>query len=494
MIYIPHLLTLARGQSRTRSRSLSRLPLVLLVLGTTSAHAQISHFQHIVFIVQENRTPDNLFQGLCNPPYGSATSCSTTPSATQYDIQTGNWLDKTSRTGVTQPTPWSLVGTFDMDHSHSKGFVALCDVNPATGICRMDGEAKTPCDPGCPMKDAQFGYVDYTTGVLDPYLSMVKQYGWANYMFQTNQGSSWSAHHFAFGGTSAPTTADDAAGIFAADTPFKSGAGCIAPATSSVEVINSSGVEFESIYPCLEHQTLPDILPPGITWRYYTNGVGGLWNAPTGIGHICESTGPGGECVGTEWTRNDDTTPSHVLSDIAACNLRSVSWVIPTGPNSDHAISNDGGGPSWVASIVNAIGTSTTCDAGTGYWKNTAIIITWDDWGGWYDHEPPPVPAAPQSGYQYGFRVPVIVISAYTRTGYIDNTRFYDFGSFIRFAEHNFGLAEGALNFADARSPTDMTAFFHLDHVPRIFKTISAPLGANFFLHDPRPSGDPDDY
>ena len=493
MVCSSHLLTPARGQSRTRSRSLSLLLPVLLVLGTTSAQAQISHFQHIVYIVQENRTPDNLFQGLCYPPFGSATSCSTTPSTKQYDIQTGNWLDKSSKTGVTEPTAGSLVGTFDMDHSHSKGFVALCDVNAATGICRMDGEAKTPCDPSCPTKGAQYQYVDYTTGVLDPYLSMVKQYGWANYMFQTNQGSSWSAHHFAFGGTSAPTAADDAAGTFAADTPFKSGTGCIAPATSSVEVINSIGVEFESIYPCLEHPTLPDILPPDTTWRYYSNGAGGLWNAPTGIGHICESTGPGGKCVGTDWTLNDDTTPAHVLSDIVACNLRSVSWVIPTGPNSDHALSNDGGGPSWVASIVNAIGNSKTCDAGTGYWNNTAIIITWDDWGGWYDHEPPPVPAAPQNGYQYGFRVPLIVISAYTRTGYIDNTRYYDFGSFLRFAEQNFGLAEGALNFADARSPTDMTAFFHLDHVPRIFKTISAPLDANFFLHDPRPFGDPDD-
>jgi len=492
-VHISNLLSaLCRGQSKTRIWALG--PLLALLWLMTSAHAQITSFQHIVFIVQENRTPDNFFQGLCHPPYGSAGDCSTTPSAKQYDIQTSNWLNKASTSGVTQPISASIISTFDMNHAHS-GYVDECDVSPTTGVCRMDGQASNNCAQPCPV-NAQFEYVDYTTGILDPYLTMVRQYGWANYMFETNQGPSTEAHHFLFGGTSAPTSADDAAGIFAADNPLpaQKPAGCVAALGTNLEVINSSGVLFETIYPCLEHQTLTDILPSGVTWKYYAADPGGILNAPTGIAHICQSSGYGGKCEGQEWTANEDLNPSDVLSDITACQLRSVSWVTPTTPNSDHARGTDGGGPSWVASIVNAIGTSTACDAGKGYWNNTAIIITWDDWGGWYDHEPPPVPAAPQNGYQYGFRVPVIVISAYTRTGYIDNTRFYDFGSFIRFAEHNFGLAEGALNFADARSPSDMTAFFHLDHVPRIFKTISAPLGANFFLHDPRPLEDPDDY
>ncbi len=73
---------------------------------------------------------------------------------------------------------------------------------------------------------------------------------------------------------------------------------------------------------------------------------------------------------------------SQVLTDIANGQLAQVSWVIPDGTHSDHAESNDGSGPSWVASIVNAIGNSP-------YWANTAIIITWDDWGGWYDHVAP---------------------------------------------------------------------------------------------------------
>jgi phospholipase C len=126
-----------------------------------------------------------------------------------------------------------------------------------------------------------------------------------------------------------------------------------------------------------------------------------------------------------------DLRPADVLNDIANCNLRNVSWVIPTGANSDHARSNDGGGPSWVASIVNAIGASTACDSGAGYWANTAIFITWDDWGGGYDHEPPTILAQPQGDYQYGFRVPLIAVSAHTPAGYINNRR-HDFGSLRR--------------------------------------------------------------
>jgi len=55
----------------------------------------------------------------------------------------------------------------------------------------------------------------------------------------------------------------------------------------------------------------------------------------------------------------------------------------------------------------------------SGYWKDTAIFLTWDDWGGWYDHEPPTFLASPEGDYQYGFRVPLIVISAYTPAGYV---------------------------------------------------------------------------
>ena len=145
-----------------------------------------------------------------------------------------------------------------------------------------------------------------------------------------------------------------------------------------------------------------------------------------------------------------------------------------------------------MTSIVNAIGNSTACEGKTGYWNNTAILVVWDDWGGWYDHEPPTLLAAPQGNYQYGFRVPLIAISAYTPKGYIDNGR-YDFGSVLRFIEFNFGMPLGGLNFADARAASGLSTFFNLTQSPRSYQTIAAPKDADFFLHDKRPPTDPDD-
>jgi phospholipase C len=119
------------------------------------------------------------------------------------------------------------------------------------------------------------------------------------------------------------------------------------------------------------------------------------------------------------------------------------------------------------------------------------MIVLWDDWGGWYDHEPPPIEKHPWGGYQMGFRVPLIVVSAYTPAGFISNSH-EDFGSVIRFVERNFAIMEGALTFADARGGAgDLAAFFSLQH-PRPFQAIKAPLSARYFLTR-KPSGLPVD-
>jgi phospholipase C len=357
----------------------------------------------------------------------------------------------------------------------------------------MDGAAGVACSGTCPPTP-QFKYVDNASGILDPYLQLVTQYGWANYMFQTNQGPSFPAHQFIFGGTSAPNTVADGLGVYAAENmsgPNSGVAGCIAAATTRVMLIMPNGRENQSIYPCFEHPTMADILPAGVTWRYYAPSAGSIWTAPNAISHICQSTGPGGRCAGTDWAGNVDLTPADILTQIGNCQLRSLSWVIPTGANSDHANSNDGGGPSWVASIVNAIGTNASCDGG-GYWRDTAIVITWDDWGGWYDHEPPINLKAPFGDYQLGFRVPMIFVSAYTPAGYINNIP-HDFGSILRFVEHNFGMKLGALNFADSRATTDLTGFYDLSRSARVFQPIDAPKNASFFISDKRAATDPDD-
>ena len=128
---------------------------------------------------------------------------------------------------------------------------------------------------------------------------------------------------------------------------------------------------------------------------------------------------------------------------------------------------------------------------GSSYWNSTAILITWDDWGGWYDHEPPPIRAYPYGGYEMGFRVPLLVVSAYTPAGFISNSQ-EDFGSVARFIERNFAIGEGALTFADSRSFSDLREFFFLSNRPRPFQKINAPLSAKYFLHA-KPSNIPPD-
>ncbi|MBV8572991.1 MAG: hypothetical protein JO319_20405 [Acidobacteriaceae bacterium] len=455
-----------------------------------------SPFRHIVVIVQENRTPDNLFQGLCAPPYGSPDACSASGGDSKYDIQTNAWLDERSPTGTTEPTPIPLANGYDLDHSNA-AFTAMCDADPFTGFCLMDGAGAVTCLGNC-VKHPQFRYVENTAGRVTPYLELATQYGWANYMFQTNRGPSFPAHQFLFGGTSAPSAADDSIGVFASENVSPGGpagiAGCFAPADTTVQLIGPDGYELPGakVYPCFEHETLPDVLPGSVTWRYYTPSSGSIWTAPNAIQHICESSGPGGECQGKEWARNVDLKPADILRDIGSCNLRSVSWVVPSGANSDHPRVTDGRGPAWVAAIVNAIGMSSKCDSGRGYWRDTAILITWDDWGGWYDHEPPPTLDYPQGGYQYGFRVPLLVVSAYTPRHTINNAK-HDFGSILRFIESNFGVEEGALHFADARANNDLLGFFDFQLKARPYTAIAAPTTAEFFLNDPRPPSDPDD-
>jgi phospholipase C len=232
---------------------------------------------------------------------------------------------------------------------------------------------------------------------------------------------------------------------------------------------------------------LPDLLYrhlPPIPWRYYAPNAGSIWTAPNAIRHLCRPSH--GNCEGANWSNGAIVLqPPQVLSDIAANRLSAVSWVIPDGRYSDHATANDGTGPSWVAAIVNAIG-------GSSCWSNTAILVTWDDWGGWYDHVAPPSPKGRPFGYyEFGFRVPLLVIAPYTPAGYVSPIQ-HDFGSILRFTENVFGLGRiPPGDFADARAD-DLADFFNFKAAPRPFPPIPAPLPGSFFISDKRPATPPD--
>jgi len=174
------------------------------------------------------------------------------------------------------------------------------------------------------------------------------------------------------------------------------------------------------------------------------------------------------------------TPPWAILSDIEDGRLASVSWVTPTARESDHAGNTDGSGPSWVASVVNAVGESH-------FWSDTVVFVVWDDWGGWYDHVPPPL----YNSYELGFRVPLIVISRYAKKGFISH-RTHEFGSILKYIERNFDL--GSLGTTDRRSD-DLSEFFDYGQTPRRFVPIDVSLKESYFLHQPASSldADPDD-
>ncbi len=526
-----------------------------LLLMTPFAFAQFPpQIRNVVVIVQENRTPDNLFHFLAPacplPPFADSLQACTPVVVTPgcYDISP---CGLSNQSGVIVPvalTPVPLNGTNDPDHSHD-GFEEMCDLDPNTFVCRNDGAWKTAQPAGY-----SYAYVDNrpvtnsdgTSGhLLDPYLTFAKQYGWANFMFQTNQGPSYPAHQFLFAGTSARNANDDANSTFIAENfnglDYSEIAGCLAPAGTVNRVISpapgSSPPDGCKLYDggsvqecpiantdlqfptqpvgtfCYPHTSMADILDPqSIGWKYYAPTPGSIWTAPDSIKSICQpqfvdpnDPDSGIECTGKEWNAHVDVQHlgTDILRDIAGCSLSRVSWVIPDGRWSDHADLRDAYGPSWVAAVINAIGNNPKCGprtagAGETYWQDTAIVVTWDDWGGWSDNQPPTyasrLPCRTtycQADYQYGFRVPLIVVSAWTPQGYIDNAS-QDFGSVLRMIEGINHLPEGALGFADARSATDLHDFFTLG-APRPYSTVPSEKGASFFLNFKGAPVDPDD-
>jgi hypothetical protein len=89
--------------------------------------------------------------------------------------------------------------------------------------------------------------------------------------------------------------------------------------------------------------------------------------------------------------------PAQFLTDVQNGQLASMTWITPTLATSDHPVSETNLGPAWVTSVVDAVGNSR-------YWDSTALFIMWDDWGGWYDHVPPPTVSAFGLGLRVSLR------------------------------------------------------------------------------------------
>ncbi len=397
-------------------------------LRTAISRATTSKITHVVIIVQENRTPDYLFQGV--------------PGA---DIAK-TAVDSRGQTVSLEQV--SLAAPYDLPHAHSNW------------VTDYDGGKMDGFDRGLSLRKhlRPFGYAPRSE--VQPYYDMATQYVFADRMFQSNQADSFPAHQYLISGTAAalPATSFNVSGNAFDRVNGRSGQdGCDASSSSVVPTINpSNGFPGPTPAPCFERPVLSDLLDQqSVTWRYYQHGRGaGLWHAFDAIRHVR---------FGQDYHNVISSSPQ-ILTDISNNQLPGLSWVIPAGDAySDHAGSQSAKGPSWVAAVVNAVGQSQ-------YWNSTAIFIVWDDWGGWYDHVPPP---QFNNFYELGFRVPLVVISPYAKKAYVSKIQ-HEFGSILAFSEETFGIPKGALGATDVRAD-DLADCFDFTQNPRAFVPIKAP-------------------
>jgi phospholipase C len=427
---------------------------------------------HIVLMVQENRTFNNLFAQF--------------PGATGTIVGKGKkGKTKHAKTISIPLTEVNLEDKLNLNHLYTA-------YRTAFNGGKMNGFNEIIFQSDGKIEGSQpYEYVNPSQ--IAPYWTMAGTYALANAMFQTQGSGSFTAHQDLIrGGTALDGTYGSSPSLINDPSSAKTW-GCDASPGTVTSLITTK-LQYEPSagpFPCsnvfpygsASYTTLRDLMDdrsPPVSWKYYVPQLapgqpGALWNAFDVIAPVR---------FGPEWGTNVNWPEKNIFNDITNGNLAAVSWVIPDESNSDHPGYASDTGPSWVASVVDAIGQSS-------YWNSTAIIIVWDDWGGFYDPVKPPK-RDDQGGP--GFRVPMIVVSPYAREtssshpGYISNT-VYEFGSIVRFIEETFSL--GSLGTTDKNS-NSMDDMFDFNQPPRAFTSIPSKYSKSYFLHQ-KPSGLPVD-
>jgi phospholipase C len=204
-----------------------------------------------------------------------------------------------------------------------------------------------------------------------------------------------------------------------------------------------------------EIQTMADLMTAnGVTWKYYDTPIPAGATLANAIKGTCRGCDPWDYWNPLDAKNSSYTDPAYTQNivpredlfwDLGNGTLPQVSWVIPSGPISDHPPANITLGMWWITDIVNSVMQSK-------YWQNTAIFVLWDDYGGFFDTVVPPT----VDGYGLSFRVPALIISPYAKTGYLDHT-IYDFESTLKFIETTFNLP--SLTTRDATANSFVNAF-----------------------------------
>ena len=326
--------------------------------------------KHIVVVVKENHTFDNYF--------GSFPGAEGTTSCKKSD-------------GTTFPCPRAPnITSHDISHAHSAGLV---DYNNG----KMDGWDL----PGSSnTKPDNLAYAQYTEQDIPNYWQYARHYTLADHFFSEMIGPSFPGHLAVLAGQAGWALGNPDA------LPYW---GCDQPADTRITIQDQKTCTDKQIFPCFDIPTVPDILPTGVDWKFYGSNfyvLNEIWSMFNGVKSI--RNGPG-------WQNIVNVTQFE--TDIANKTLPAVSWLVNQDLNGEHpGIPGEGvcNGENWTVHKLNKLMESE-------YWKDTVVLFTMDDFGGWYDHVPPPRkygcdPAAP---YGLGFRLPLIIISPYAKPGFI---------------------------------------------------------------------------
>ena len=404
----------------------------LRALGSTGA----GKISHVVYIVQENRSFNNMFMGY--------------PGA--YTVNYG-YNSKGKKIAL---KPYPLGPAYVINHAAADMFAACNGTGKLPGTdCRMNGFDKEQAYGG--PENPEYVYVPRRQS--KPYWDMAHEGVLADRMFQSQLDESFVAHQYIIA----------AQADWSVDLPGGQW-GCGGGKWDTVATLNVDRSYGPDIVPCYDYETLGDELDKAHrTWKFYaasygsasSGGTGEEWSSYSAIKHIVD---------GPDWKKDVISPNWSFLIDVKKGKLANFTWITPVCDDSDHVNCEGDYGPSWVAALVNAVGESK-------FWDSTAIFIQWDDWGGLYD----PVAPAHLDRDSLGFRVPLIVLSPYAKNGYVSHVP-YETASVLRFAEDLYGLPQ--LSKADTRANSPAGDCFDFSQSPRPFVKIAAPYPPKFFMHN----------
>jgi phospholipase C len=431
------------------------------------------YLSHLIVIIQENRSFENFFAGYPGanaPTSGCAIPQGSRPRALRVRPAMHHLSSGSGCPAGDVSVPLAQV-TFttnpDIQHNWKWSMTEWNNGN-------MDGFSAWGPQNG---QYQAYDYIDRSE--VQPYWTMAQQYVLADEMFPTEFGGSFTGHLTLVAGT------DDIQLPGRAEVNFPSAApdDCDSPPGTKSSYVSEKPYHrmhlFKGPFPCFDQfNTMAQVLDnANVSWKMYATRVldAGFWEPFEAIKYVRH---------GADWSNDIIAPQTQVLNDATYGNLASVSWVTPSKPDSDHPHALSDQGPSWVSSVVNAVGESA-------YWPTSAIIVVWDDWGGFYDNAAPP-----QLDYRgLGVRVPCLIISPYAKQGYVSHVQ-YEFGSILRFIEEVNGLPAGSIGptsqgYTDARANSIDDAF-DFTQQPRPFSPIPTKYPIAHFRNEP-PSREPVD-